>query len=359
MYSSLGIILLVILKEWIKKFIVVKLIKINNYTILNIKNDIKECLIKRDRKILIIIDDIDRLERNEVRQLFRIIKANADFPNTIYLLAYDQKIIERIIKENGINSEDFIKKIVQIPFNIPFMKREKLIQILLDELNKNIKELPNSFDKVFDKNHWMGIFHSGFTDFFENIRDIKRFLNSYSFNLSLLFQEETIEVNPIDLMVLEVIRIFFPDFFNFMSENKVLFVSTSKDDFQWKSRQFGDNAQKERINKLEKNINKIDKKYRDSFKEMLIKLFPQLSGLLTNSHEMIDEQKWLKYLRICSDACFDIYFTLYPGGDEKGITQNEIEELKNISGDLDRFRNKIYEYIENYKINTVINDSVD
>ena len=40
-----------------------------------------------------IIDDIDRLQEREVRQLFQAVKAIADFPKTIYLLSFDESTV--------------------------------------------------------------------------------------------------------------------------------------------------------------------------------------------------------------------------------------------------------------------------
>lgn len=45
--------------------------------------------IPKDRKIIFVIDDIDRLDVDEVKQLFQVIKKVADFPNVIYILAFD------------------------------------------------------------------------------------------------------------------------------------------------------------------------------------------------------------------------------------------------------------------------------
>ena len=54
-------------------------------TIGEVKEDLKEILINRQKKLLIIIDDIDRLTKKEIKEIFKLTRINADFPNTIYL----------------------------------------------------------------------------------------------------------------------------------------------------------------------------------------------------------------------------------------------------------------------------------
>ena len=44
-----------------------------------------KALAAQDRRLLIVIDDIDRLAQDEVAELFAVVKGLADFPNTIYV----------------------------------------------------------------------------------------------------------------------------------------------------------------------------------------------------------------------------------------------------------------------------------
>src|SRR5208337_918909 len=48
-----------------------------------------ETLSKAEKRIVVLIDDIDRLDKHETHTLFRLIKACADFPNVCYVLAFD------------------------------------------------------------------------------------------------------------------------------------------------------------------------------------------------------------------------------------------------------------------------------
>lgn len=141
-----------------------------------VKREIKKELQERRKKLVVVIDDIDRLNQSEIRQIFRLIRVNADFPNTIYLLAFDRKIIEKNLEEQvGVSGKEYLNKIVQVNFDVPFAKPTKISAFLFKELDRILDVLPDSAQKYFGKDepYWANVYHSGFKDFFKNIRDVK------------------------------------------------------------------------------------------------------------------------------------------------------------------------------------------
>lgn len=86
-----------------------------------VRKDLDALLATQKRKILIVIDDIDRLNITEIRQTFQLVKSLGDFPNTIYLLAFDQAIVSKALaQEQGGAGDQYLEKIVQVPFQLPF-----------------------------------------------------------------------------------------------------------------------------------------------------------------------------------------------------------------------------------------------
>jgi hypothetical protein len=73
------------------------------------------------RKIVVSIDDVDRLEPMEVIELLRLVKSVADFPNITYLLCYDIDVLSDNIKTAlGIHSGTaYLEKIVQFSVHVP------------------------------------------------------------------------------------------------------------------------------------------------------------------------------------------------------------------------------------------------
>ena len=57
-----------------------------------------------DLRVLVVMDDLDRIQPNEMREMFRLVKGVADFPNTIYLLSFDREVvIDAIADKSGVN----------------------------------------------------------------------------------------------------------------------------------------------------------------------------------------------------------------------------------------------------------------
>jgi len=65
-------------------------VKLEKKTVSELKQQLRDNLPKSKKPLIIIIDDIDRLASDEVCLLFRLVKANSDFPNLLFLLLFDR-----------------------------------------------------------------------------------------------------------------------------------------------------------------------------------------------------------------------------------------------------------------------------
>lgn len=89
-----------------------------------LKARIEQLLQRTGRKIVIIIDDLDRLEKTEIHAVFRLVKLTADFAYTTYLLCFDDKIVSSAIGERFADGSqqsgfEFLEKIIHVPLRIP------------------------------------------------------------------------------------------------------------------------------------------------------------------------------------------------------------------------------------------------
>lgn len=76
---------------------------------------------EQHKRVLMIVDDVDRLDGDELRTLLRVVRLLGRFTNVHYLMAYDQATVERVLESMGTNgdSSEFMEKIVQYPFEVP------------------------------------------------------------------------------------------------------------------------------------------------------------------------------------------------------------------------------------------------
>ncbi len=357
-YSILGIGLLLIIIALIKDILLglsdyfLQKHSMSQKSATEIKNEIVKELSDREKKIVIVIDDIDRLNQSEIRQIFRLIRINADFPNTIYLLAFDRNIVEQNLEEQaGVSGKNYLDKIVQVQFNLPMAHRSKISIFLFDELARILTKLPPSARTFFelDNSYWSNIYNLGLKDFFKNLRDVKRFANSLEFNLSQMYQGESMEVNPIDFIAIEGIRIFVPEFYIFMQSRNKLFTSIDSEREQ--------SFSNPRKNEIENELKELSVDQKESILRLLKILFPQVGsiyqfGYTTTGYEY--QSEWSRNLRVCSSKHFDSYFNLIPGGEEDALSQFEIDAILSKSNSVEDFEIILNKYIESKKLRMVI-----
>ena len=317
-----------------------------------VKDEIIEQLKKRKRKILVVIDDIDRLNHSEIKQIFQIIKINADFPNTIYLLAYDKAVVAKSLydEQKGILGKDYIDKIVQVDFDIPTVKGTKIWDYFNDKLEAVKKKLPKGTVKRYfmdDENSWRWSMFCelGIRNFIKTIRDAKRFINCLEFNFPQMQRDGMIEVNPIDFIAVEAIRIFAPSFYSFIKNEKTLFTSTTNESQE-------KNAS---VQKVQEEIGKLQSdKIRNSISNIIKELFPQMYSNNVLYTEIQKSSERRAYLRICDRDYFDNYFTLLPGGGEYELSQFEIKKILDSADSAKSLEKILMEHVDNGEINNTV-----
>lgn len=279
-------------------------------------------------RIVIVVDDIDRLDVQETKLIFKLLKMTANFPNTVFILAYDREKVAEKITENGLPGEEYLEKIVQVNFRLPQPDRQDLHRILFNDIDQSIEHIDES---NWEANRWGSLFREGFKDFFKTIRNVKVYVSSLRLDLSIVGKGE---VNPIDFLGVEVIRVFAPDVYTTIGDNKDLFTETH-------SLYAGHRIEDDRQARI-KEINSIVESYkntdqRESLKGIIKQLFPQVEGLYNNTSYGYDWQvEWRKNLKVASPDIFSRYFQLStPAG-----TMSE-ESMKVLMSTLDDVKESI------------------
>ncbi|MGC1582481.1 MAG: P-loop NTPase fold protein, partial [Candidatus Acidiferrales bacterium] len=278
-----------------------RLIRPKPKNIAKLKDEISRALGIQGRNILVIIDDIDRLTSEEIRQIFRVVKAVADFPNVTYLMAFDKQVVARSLSElQGGSGEDYLEKIVQVPFELPLVDRLSIRSFFFEKLNPVIAAVdPKNFDQVY----WGNVFFEGIDKFLITPRDVIRFANT----LAVTFQAVAGEVNPIDFIAIESLRMFVPEAYDCVRNNREMFCGSSPNDLRPPSsaelRKFHD----EWLERLRKSSSRDE----EPVKNLLKRLFPKLNGVWGNNQYGSDwEGRWRRALRVCSEDVFPVYFSL-------------------------------------------------
>ena len=257
-----------------------------------IKSKISKILLEAQKRILVIIDDIDRLAPDETRQLFTVIKALADFPNVVYLLAFDREVAAHAIEQGaGLPGDQYLEKIIQVPVELPAVDRVALRSTLFKRLERILGDTP---DDLFDQSYWSHVFLEGLDPLFRVPRHVVRFTNT----LSVTYPAVRGEVNPIDFIALEAIRVFLPDTYAILHANPESFSGYSPDSTHAVKPEAAETF-------TEKWVNSIPEPLRASTKALLERVFPKLSRL---GHGPEWLNVWRRTLRACHPDIFPIYF---------------------------------------------------
>lgn len=299
-----------------------------------IKKEISDNLEKQNRKIIIVIDDIDRLNDREIRQIFQLVKSLADFPNTIYLLAFDRNVVVKAIeKDSFANGEEYLEKIIQIPIEIPMISKHELESYLIKYLQQLFAKYP---DDQFDNIYWGNIYESGFKYFFKNIRDITRYINILNF----YFEQVKNEVNVFDFCAITAVQLFIPNVYQGIRENKAVFAgikSTSESDRV---------TYKEICDSIIKSSSEDTQIF---LKRFLTQLFPKLNSYYESMFYHGDSYHlWKKRRRISSEDFFERYFKFSLA--DKEISQKDITFVLACVNDYDKLSTKLLELNYSNKI---------
>ncbi|EGK8091435.1 AAA family ATPase, partial [Campylobacter lari] len=265
-----------------------------------IKNKINTALSNIDTKIIIVIDDLDRLADTDIREIFQLVRSVADFKNTIYILAYDNEIVtkalDKIQKDKG---ERYIEKIVQVPIVLPKLNKANLTAIFMQK----IEQFSFTYEKI-DKNEFIeNLKTNHFAGAFENIRDINRYLNVLKFEMSAIKQE----LYLYDFAVITLFKVFEPKFYEFIYNYSEFFKRTALDSDE-KTKELQKSTYTNFINEQIKCLNKLNK---EVVKNLLISIFPRIDDLYNrNFSDLKDRRKYKHKHRIASSEYFQDYFVL-------------------------------------------------
>lgn len=287
-----------------------------------LKKTVSGLLMEEKKRVLVVIDDIDRLAPDEVRQLFTVIKALADFPYVTYLLAFDREVAATAISEQtGLPGDRYLEKIIQVPFELPRVDKTTLRQALFTKLDVVIANTPEG---RFDQGHWANVFQSGLDPLFTVPRDIVRLTNA----LSVTYPAVLGEVNPVDFIAIECLRVFLPVVYDA--------IRTSSDEFTGYQAPLDERKKQHAAAFHEGWIDKIPETLRSSTKELVQTLFPKLESVWSNMHYSGSSlQQWRRELRVCVPDVFSAYFRLsIPEG---AVSRSELDSLLQLVKDQTAF----------------------
>lgn len=170
---------------------------------------INQSILKIDKQIIVLLDDLDRLEKDEILTTLKLIRTLSDFNNLIFIIGYDRKYLVETIEKP---KDNYLDKVFNVEINLLPFDENLITQMLYKEIDKafpqitkeiDVANLSQSFKNLFEKNSFFFPFNMdigemldkikpcstyklSYLDFLETFRDVKRFVNEFKFNVSFI-----------------------------------------------------------------------------------------------------------------------------------------------------------------------------
>lgn len=275
-----------------------------------LRRRIEGMLDETNKRLVILIDDIDRLDRDETHAIFKLVKLSASFRHTSYVLAFDDSVVSAALGERygaggAPAGRAFLEKIIQVPLHLPPADENSLRQLALEgvqsALNQAGIELTQAQVDAFVRH-----FDDALLPRLETPRRAKLFSNALMFALPILKGE----VNPTDLMLIEGIRILYPHLYKGIRENPALFLRGERDERR--------NASQSVVSRVDSLIERATPELTDDEREdvksrLLVPLFPRVGSMGYGSEW---DGIWGGEQKVCSSLYFKRNFTYgVPVGD--------------------------------------------
>ena len=162
---------------------------------------------RNGRRLVVVVDDLDRLRRQEIRDLVALVKLNADLPNLHFVLAYDRERVEQALGEAEGDGRAYLEKIVQVAYDVPKSREVDLTKELLDATNEALSHA--AVTGPLDEHRFGSILRGIILPLVGSVRDVRRYANALPVALRVVGDEVALE----DVLALEAIRVLMPQAF--------------------------------------------------------------------------------------------------------------------------------------------------
>lgn len=189
------------------------------------RNQLGRALSKLSRPIVIVLDDIDRLSAPEIRDVFKLVRLTASFPNIIYLVAFDRVRVEKALAEQEIPGRDYLEKILQVAEDLPAVASHVLIRQISSAVDGVLADIEKR--GPFDEQVWPDVFMEIIRPLIRNMRDVRRYAAAIHMTVSALDGQIALA----DVLALEAVRLFIPDVFGRLQGALEALTTVSGDSF--------------------------------------------------------------------------------------------------------------------------------
>lgn len=168
---------------------------------------------KLGRKVVIFIDDVDRLTREELMELFNLVRNSSNLPCLYFVLAYDKSYVLKTLQSDGEHMSRYPEKIFQEEYPLPKLTPDKMWAVLEQCLDKTQlgQESPGKILDLISNLQSETVLSYHLT----TLRMVKRMVNGFSSRYEQLHKAG---VDLLDLFIFELIYYVYPSVYDYLVE---------------------------------------------------------------------------------------------------------------------------------------------
>ena len=254
-----------------------------------LRAEVTAALAGGDTRVVVAVDDAHRLDEREARELLRLVAGYAGTPNLVFVLTL----------EHGMPASDLVGKVVQVPMELPLPDRASLQQMFVDLLSPVLTAEREA--NLLDEAYWGEVCVNGLDHFLATPRDAIRLANAVTATLPAVHGE----VNPVDFVALETLRLFAPIAYESIRQRRDAFLLPPE------ARRAETGMLKITQEFHERWRERIDPDDREAVEFLVMRLFPRVTDVLGMRQIGADaEEQWRGNLRVCTAELFPVYFQL-------------------------------------------------
>ncbi|MCT4671756.1 MAG: KAP family NTPase [Prolixibacteraceae bacterium] len=114
---------------------------------------LEECIQRLNKKILVFMDDLDRLEANELVASLKIIRNTGSFKNVVFFVTYDKEyVLSQLASHFNFDKKDkkqgdrFLEKFFQLEVSLPKLYSSEVRKYVKDLINDNLSAVLDDHD---------------------------------------------------------------------------------------------------------------------------------------------------------------------------------------------------------------------
>ncbi|WP_185249427.1 P-loop NTPase fold protein [Chryseobacterium bernardetii] len=204
------------------EFILKSLDLVSDKSVLEEFESVDNLLVALQKKIIIFLDDLDRLQPNEVFEVLKLIRNTASFKTFNYIVGYEKSYIIKALEINKIpNPEKYCDKIFLNEFYLMPIQNYEISDYILKNLKEKMNNNSLDFDKVFERYSLYSQYNIGnIFSSIRNLRDAKRFLNEFFISVEKI--QNDIDLG--DFIIIKLLKYCYNEVYFLLYSNKSNFV---------------------------------------------------------------------------------------------------------------------------------------